>query len=305
MRAIYSASKLADAELALHTTGQTAPDLARLMRLITSKDELAKLRVPTALGAMYTAVAARMWPYKFVAHILEQLLLSSALRGSFNLQTLTPVESIQPAQSDLWQVQTSRGTILAEKVVLATNAYTSHLLPSFSDLIVPCRGQMSALIPPPLAAGANRLKTSFGFEGDGLDDYLIQRPNETGGQLMFGGGRSQGPSLGVCDDSTVDDKTATYLRERLFDEMDLQDAGASSANRELKATHQWTGELLESRWISREKVSDFASQGSWGSRETTYLGSATCQIRRACTLPLDSPVTACRILGCAARLLRS
>lgn len=186
---------------------------------MTDKRELEEWRVPGAVGAVVTSIAARMWPYKFVAGVLEGLLTGTELKGSFNLQTLTPVECLAPYDGDRWTVKTERGCIVASKVVLATNAYTSHLLPSFADLIVPCRGQMSALVPLPSVAGENRLKTSFGFEGD-LGDYLIQRPNERGGHLMFGGGRHNA-RIYTTDDSEIDDKTAQYLRSKLIENLGL------------------------------------------------------------------------------------
>ena len=197
------------------------------MRLVTKKSELESLRIPTAVGAVVTSIAARMWPYKFVSRILEDLLLASPekLNGTFNLQTLTPVTSLNPTSTgDQWTVSTSRGTIAASKVILATNAYTSHLLPVYSDLIVPCRGQMSALIPKPSISGSNRLRNSMGFMGDGIDDYVIQRPTERGGHLMFGGGRQKAPSVGVTDDSVLDEDTAKYLRSRLTDALALPEA---------------------------------------------------------------------------------
>ena len=82
--------------------------------------------------------------------------------------------------------------------------------------------------PLPGVEGENRLKTSFGFLGDGLDDYLIQRPNERGGHLMFGGGRQFGPSIGETDDSALNEKTAEYLRGKLVDALGL-DEGKSEA----------------------------------------------------------------------------
>lgn len=226
VRAIYSRGHLNDAELALLTMKDTAPELASRMRLVHDRDELNALRIPSAMGAIVTDIAARMWPYKFVARILEDLVTSTKLKGSFNLQTLTPVEKIEKnGDSGHVMVKTERGNIKAKKVVLATNAYTSHLLHNFADLIVPCRGQMSALIPFPSVAGEDRLKTSLGFMGDGLDDYLIQRPNERGGHLMFGGGRQHGRSIGVTNDDVIDDKTAHYLRGRLVEALNLPEGG--------------------------------------------------------------------------------
>lgn len=194
------------------------------MRVVTSKSELEALRIPTALGALVTDIAARMWPYKFVSHILESLLKDTKLKGTFNLQTLTPATSIEhhPNRKGQWIVSTPRGNIVAAKVIFATNAYTSHLIPSFAPLIVPVRGQMSALKPLPSVDGdKDRLKTSFGFMGEGLDDYLIQRPTSEGGHLMFGGGRQFGLSVGITDDSVIDDDTAKYLRSRLVDALGL------------------------------------------------------------------------------------
>jgi glycine/D-amino acid oxidase-like deaminating enzyme len=216
------------------------------MRLVTDKEELAKLRVPAATGAVVTKVAARMWPYKFVSRILEDLLLSTELKGSFNLQTFTTVESLMEHNSDSWTVKTSRSEIKASKVVLATNAYTSHLLPNFSDLIVPVRGQMSSLIPFPSAAGNNRLKASFGFDGEAIDEYLIQRPNERGGHLMYGGGRQTGSqTVGVADDSVVDEEIAKYLRKSLIERLALPEG-------DFKETVPVDGKC---QWCVKQKVS--------------------------------------------------
>ncbi|KAK4961884.1 hypothetical protein LTR10_002377 [Elasticomyces elasticus] len=244
VRAIYSDRHLQEAELELQTMERTAPDLRKMMRIVKSKDELKQYRIPTAKGAIVTSLASRLWPYKFVSHILTSLLTSTDLKGTFNLQTLTPTTSFSfssAEDSPGCYIHTPRGVIHADKVVLATNAYTSHLLPNFADLIVPCRGQMSALIPLPSVTGKNRLQTSYGFLGDGLDDYLIQRPNETGGHLMFGGGRQHGPSIGVTDDNVVDPETAKYLRSRLVDCLSLPEGG------EFQATHEWSGIMGFSR----------------------------------------------------------
>ena len=156
---MYDSEYMTGIELALLIIQNTAPELAKMMRLVTKNSELEALRIPTAAGAVVTSVAARMWPYKFVSRILEDLLLSHELSGTFNLQTLTPVEGLASDENERWVVKTPRGSIVASKVILATNAYTSHLLPKFADLIVPVRGQMSALVPFPSLAGANRLKT--------------------------------------------------------------------------------------------------------------------------------------------------
>lgn len=187
--------------------------------MTTDRDELDSLRVPTALGAVVTDVAGRMWPYKFVAAVLERLLTDAQVGGRFNLQTGCAVTSIAADEGKdgrfKWEVNTARGTVRARTVVLATNGYMSHLLPDFADLIVPCRGQMSALLPTRDLRGEKRLRYSYGFWGDQQDDYLIQRPSDKGEQLMFGGGRQFGRSIGVADDSFVDPQTDDWLTQTL------------------------------------------------------------------------------------------
>lgn len=246
VRGIYSASKLAQARDNITIVQRTNPELGNLMTLVTDKPTLTKYHHPHALGAVITSLAARLWPYKLVAHILSTLL--TAPSKPLNLQTLTPALSISsdPSSPHSHTVHTPRGQIKTKTIALATNAYTSHLLPAFSDLIVPVRGQMSALAPPPSLSGPSaRLHTSMGFEGDGLDDYLIQRPEARGGHLMFGGGRNLGESMGVTDDGVVEAKTARYLRRTLLDACALPEGRDASA--ELAAVAEWTGIMGFSR----------------------------------------------------------
>jgi glycine/D-amino acid oxidase-like deaminating enzyme len=302
VRGIYSDAKFKQAKENIDIVRKTTPELGDMMTLVTDKDELAKYHHPKAQGAVVTSIAARVWPYKLVAHILQELLVSSDLRGSFNLQTLTPAESIQPTSDGKWLVKTPRGDIVAKNIALATNAYTSHLLPDFADLIVPCRGQMSALVPLPSLSGANRLKTSMGFEGDGLDDYLIQRPNSGGGHLMFGGGRTHGKSIGVTDDSTFDEVTARYLRRELIDAFELPER--SDEKLEMEAVRQWTGIMGFSRdevpWVGpvpgKEGVFVAAGYTGHGMPNTWLSGKAVASMVGASLggSDLDAAVEAAR-----------
>lgn len=223
--------------------------MAKLCRVIDDAKELEAvgLQVPKAKGAVISDVAARLWPYKLVTAIWEHLLSSPHL----NLQTQTPVLSITASGHGTWNLSTDRGIVETRKVVCATNAYTSFLLPSMADLIVPCRGQMSALLPGANFSGTSRTSRSYGFVGPSTDDYLIQRPDESSAHLMFGGGRSYGPSLGISSDEDVDEKVAGYLRSALPQLLSTTTTTTSSSDNEgeteLKATHQWTGIMGFSR----------------------------------------------------------
>ena len=230
------------------------PEIGQRVTVLKDKDELRrKYMVNEPACATLTVSAGSLWPYKLVAFILEKLIK----KGRLNLQTKTPVTNIGHHQDDTsssadakvkrYVVTTTRGKIAARHVILATNAYTSRLLPEFSDLIVPERGVMTALLPP---KGSERLQYSYGFVGamganPTHDDYLNQRPFEgvpnPSGHLMFGGGRIAGKlgAIGETDDSVLDEGSAKYLRQTLLKLMTL--GGETDSLQELQATHQWSG----------------------------------------------------------------
>jgi glycine/D-amino acid oxidase-like deaminating enzyme len=235
------------------------PSLADLVTVVTpesSDPSLEDLRVSKAKGAFVQKHAASVWPYKFVAWVLEQLLAANQPSSpSFNLQTNTAATRLQKTDDGSWIVHTERGMIAAKKVLLTTNAYTSYLLPEFRDLITPVRGEMSSLLSPrTMKPGSDNppLSYSYGFMGNGdqsghQDDYLIQRPysaDNSGGELMFGGGRSYAANggVGVSDDSSIDPPAASYLREQINIILDTK-----SDETELQASYEWSGIMGFSR----------------------------------------------------------
>lgn len=238
-----------------------APELGREVTFIDDEASLLKHRVNGAPAATITAAAGSLWPYKLIAFILETLVENNAL----NLQTNTPVTRIERCTNTSTNARhtlhTPRGTLTARHIILATNAYTSHLLPEFTTLIVPERGVMTALLPP---KGMPRLETSYGFVGalgsnPTHDDYLNQRPYyhttttttatttatnpsaSAEGHLMFGGGHvaAHFPTLGQTDDSVLDEGCTAYLRRSLLKLMKL--GGEVEGLGELKADYQWSG----------------------------------------------------------------
>lgn len=257
---------------------KTHPEIAAQLEVVrptesssstTEKDTLASLRVPTACGVIIQKKAASLWPYKLVAWILERLLSKFPAPG-FNLQTNTPVTSVERHESGTgWTVTTPRGDIHARQVLLATNAYTSHLLPAFADLIVPVRGQIGALLPPvPQSGDPAKLLNSYAFAADPdvdaaqdaslntgapRDDYLVQRPLP-GGELIYGGGRRFARDLGVGEwrDDELEEGVAKYLRSNLAPVLDLTpdqggEGGKEGEGGELGASFEWTGVMGYSR----------------------------------------------------------
>ncbi|KAF4591701.1 NADH-ubiquinone oxidoreductase 24 kDa subunit, mitochondrial [Ophiocordyceps camponoti-floridani] len=189
------------------------------VRLVTDRDELRALRLAEgAIGAVVQRQAAVLWPYKLVAAVLEAL-----LDRGMNLQTGTAVVGLKREETGGgWMVETERGVIAARHVVLATNGYTSYLLPSMTDLIVPVQGQVCALKPP---TGSRPLEHSYSWLPTASDDYLLQRPS--GGLLILGGERCsvQGGRMGISRDDVVDGVIGGRLRRAMRSAVKLRGRG--------------------------------------------------------------------------------
>ena len=217
------------------------PDMARTVHLVTAPDELKKLRLRTDshVGAVVQNCAAKCWPYKLVSWILENLLKGEPDAHTFNLQTNTAVTGVKREPNGHWEVQTDRGQVLANHVVLATNAHTSALLPRFSELITPVRGQVCALRAPEgsIPLGHTHLWTTKD-RNDRVesDDYLIQHPL---GELLLGGERKSLPDggEGIFRDDEMDSVVGQRLRRALRPALQL----SSSDPQELEAKYEWTG----------------------------------------------------------------
>jgi glycine/D-amino acid oxidase-like deaminating enzyme len=133
-----------------------------------------------AVGA-FSVPAVSFWPYRLVAGLLERMLVRWPTR--LNVQMHTPVLSLAD-NTEGNVLETFRGRIRADKVVLATNAWTAGLLPQFKEAIIPVRGMASHHSPavpihPHLSNTYN-----IAYAGKGVD-YLNPRPD---GGIVVGGG---------------------------------------------------------------------------------------------------------------------
>ncbi|KAL1643007.1 hypothetical protein SLS61_009469 [Didymella pomorum] len=170
---------------------QTEATLARLVQAGISTAKVVQClsgmeaeKVSGVKGALscLTYNAARLWPYKMVAHLLE-----NAISGGVHLQTFTPVTGVSSAPADAkdhrWFVQTPRGAVKTDNVIYATNGYTSALVPEMKDKIVPVRGMVARLAGP----DAPKLKDSYLMRFSEHEyDYMIPRPD---GSIVLGGAR--------------------------------------------------------------------------------------------------------------------
>ncbi|KAJ9269411.1 hypothetical protein DTO212C5_4474 [Paecilomyces variotii] len=156
--------------------------------------------------------AGSIWPYRLIIHLLR-----IALSRGVNLQTHTRVAEVSGTadpSSGRWTVTTSsRGSIKAKKVIFATNAYTSALLPQYKGKIVPVRGMCSRIMTPkdkpsPYLPNTYSLRWS-----PTIFDYLIPRPD---GSIIVGGARAEYlPELSnwynVVDDSELIEPAKNYF----------------------------------------------------------------------------------------------
>jgi len=102
-------------------------------------------------------------------------------------------------------------------LVLATNAYTAHLLPALQGVVVPLRGVVTAQRPG-RDMPQTGLETTYSFVHGGDFEYLISRPAGTRhqGDVVIGGGMHVAEHEGVhewgnTDDTTYDGASAAYL----------------------------------------------------------------------------------------------
>lgn len=244
-----------EAKAALKKAAAVAPEQTRdAVRIVEDAAELEGLNLVDAVGAIVQTTAASLSPYKLVTWLWQDLLKHHEGTVRLNLQTATPVTSISPHSKEGksgYLIATDRGTVSTDHIILATNGYTSHLLPEFSSLISPTQAQMTAQLPPAESPFSSKLiPRSYGFVGiPGMDhemsDYLVQQPISEGGttrgELMYGGGRhvAEGYGVGVSDDSYVDPAVEKHLRG-LPERLNLAAKG-SSRPVQLELLASWTG----------------------------------------------------------------
>ncbi|KAH8890524.1 FAD dependent oxidoreductase [Thozetella sp. PMI_491] len=147
--------------------------------------------------------------------------LKLGLAQGLNLQTNTPALGLSKDESNgTWTVETPRGSIVAQRVVLATNGYTARLVPEFQGVIVPLRGQITAHRPGQAMPAAGALLTTYSFIYEKGYEYMIPRPagSRFAGDIVIGGGLVRSPEdglleYGTTDDTSVSQPISEYLRE--------------------------------------------------------------------------------------------
>ncbi|KAL8722550.1 MAG: hypothetical protein Q9225_001018 [Loekoesia sp. 1 TL-2023] len=190
-------------------------DPAAQYKFYDASETKEKFLVRGALGSV-SYEAGFISAYKFVMGVLEL-----ALKKGLNLQTETLVSSIKRSEIDSngWVVETPRGSIRAERVIMATNGYTAYLYPPVRGIIVPLRGTVAAQRPGSRMPKEG-LKTTYSFiYGNGYE-YMIFRPvgSRFAGDLIIGGCSTKAPEEGLyewgtTDDTAMDPNIGQYVRD--------------------------------------------------------------------------------------------
>lgn len=197
-----------------------------------------------------TFTAGHLWPYKMVMHLLKGVVQRGA-----NLQTHTQVTQLSPSPlpDGRWVVTTARGSIAAKKVLLATNAYISHIAPQFKNHIVPVRGICSRIVVPKGQTAPFLPQTYSIRYGPALYDYLIPRND---GSIIVGGAKptfwsDRSQWYNVSDDSKLIEPARSHfdgLMQKTF--LGWEGSGAYTDK-------VWTGSKFKLREVAVEVWSQY------------------------------------------------
>ncbi|KAG2141939.1 FAD dependent oxidoreductase [Suillus clintonianus] len=201
-------------------------DMARQARLnLDGVEWLPQEKVEAEYGAPYPGFREpghNVWPLKLVTRLYQHAQAHAGQYASLSLHTRTPVTAVTHEtanNSSTYTVVTNRSSISCSRVIHATNAYASHLLPFLAGPagIIPTRGQVMATRA---SVGADQIKTT-GWSGNEGFAYWFPRPvtHDTEKPLIIiGGGREAAePSyeLYVDNDSQTHPLVGHALREFL------------------------------------------------------------------------------------------
>ncbi|KAK1754006.1 putative fad dependent oxidoreductase [Echria macrotheca] len=146
--------------------------------------------------------------------------LKMCLDRGLNLQTGTPATELVRQQDGKWAINTPRGRIISNRVVLATNGYTAALVPEFQGVLVPFRGQITAHRPGTALPERGCLPTTYSFIYEKGYEYMVPRPkgSKFEGDIIMGGGLVRAPDdeldeFGTTDDTTLNETISKYLRD--------------------------------------------------------------------------------------------
>ncbi len=142
-------------------------------------------------------------PNDAVVSPVELVRLLAAQLGKTEVHTGVEVGSLDTAGDDV-RLETSSGPVLAQRVLVCTNAWAGRLLPELRAAVRPNRGQMLALRPE--LASESRLECAYYL--DHGSEYIRPGPD---GTVVFGGARKYRERDEQCDSESVSDDVQAKL----------------------------------------------------------------------------------------------
>jgi glycine/D-amino acid oxidase-like deaminating enzyme len=172
-------------------------------------------------GGMAVSRAAHLHPALYFKG-----LLSLANRDGITIASNTPLIGLDQEQGGTWQVKTSRGSVRAGQVVIATNGYTGDVTPDLKRRVVPVGSYIIATedLPDGMAASLSPKNRSFADTRRVLTYYRL---SPDGKRLIFGGRAKFGFTDPV--------ETAPLLHRFMTDRFPQLKG--------IRITHAWTGNV--------------------------------------------------------------
>ncbi|KAK8091350.1 FAD dependent oxidoreductase [Apiospora phragmitis] len=195
----FEEAAFAEAVRQWETLKKEIPDLGSEWDVLPRDEAVRISLMPNAVGALTgtAKVAGAIWGYRFVTGSLKMLL--DTFPDSLSLDTHTTATTVNALENSThnFAVTTSRGTILANHVVHATNPWAPHFVPVLGNALQGGLLSMSAQLGGaglPKAGKWPAYRNNVSLPGGrawslflrGGLDYLVQEPEH--GEYMFGGG---------------------------------------------------------------------------------------------------------------------
>lgn len=184
------AAREAGIDVSMVTVHKNAPEASKI------KDAVGALSLP----------AGCLSPYKFVTTLL-QICITKGMK----LYTHTAVNSVQSNDRTPATLNTTRGQVVASKVVYATNGYSSSLLHEFANIVTPVKGIVSSI---PISMSPS-IDHTWGIKWTPLINNYMMRHESS---LVIGGAKEvilkhKDAWYDSYDDSTLVPEGEDYLKE--------------------------------------------------------------------------------------------
>ncbi|HEY2067163.1 MAG TPA: FAD-dependent oxidoreductase [Gemmatimonadaceae bacterium] len=231
-----------------------------------------ELGIETAYLGRFVPGDGTYHPFKYVCGLLQR-----ALRAGAELYTHVRVVDVESNAPDVHRVVTGRGTIVARRVVVATNAFTNRLFPELAGI----RPYQSQIQITEWAADRTRGRVVTCEDGPVFFNQPRESVRDARGALLMGGGADRpvhSPSSRRRSSQVHD--TLLRLRKRFYPELDGRPPSC-----EWVGTMAFTPDQLPAIGFLRPGVIVAAGYNGYGGSYTTAAGLAAARMALTSTVP--------------------